>query len=87
MKRSKNLIGPQVRKIRAQKDWSQAVLAQKLQLLGWDVNRTSVAKLEAGLRCVTDCELLFLSRVLQVPASDLFPRSVNLKAIGPLFRG
>ena len=87
MKRSKNLIGPQVRKIRAQKDWSQALLAQKLQLLGWDVNRTSVAKLEAQLRRVTDCELLFLSKALQVPVADLFPRVTNLKALGPLFRG
>jgi len=86
MKRPKNLIGPQVRKIRDQKDWSQAVLAQKLQLQGWDLNRTSIAKLEAQLRRVTDGELLFLAKVLQVPIADLLPKNPNFKTLGPLFR-
>jgi transcriptional regulator with XRE-family HTH domain len=86
MKRPLNLIGPQVRKLRDQNNWTQEVLAQKLQLASWDISRTSLAKLEAQLRRVPDCELLFLSKVLHVPIAELFPRNPNLKAIGPTFR-
>ena len=86
MSRRLNVVGPQVRKIRVRKGWTQDVLAQKLQLAGWDVSRTSLAKLESQLRWVPDCELLFLSKVLGVGIPDLFPGGVNLKKLGPQFR-
>jgi transcriptional regulator with XRE-family HTH domain len=85
-KRGLNIIGPQVRKLRDQKGWTQEVLAQKLQLAGWDISRTSLAKLESQLRSVPDGELLFLSKVLQAEISEFFPRNPNMKSIGPLFR-
>jgi transcriptional regulator with XRE-family HTH domain len=81
-----NLVGPQVRKFRDQKGWTQEVLAEKLQLAGWDVSRTSLAKLESQLRRCPDCELLFLSKVLGVDVAILFPKNVNLKKVGPQFR-
>ena len=34
-----NMIGPQVRKLRYTRQWSQNTLSTKLQLLGWDVDR------------------------------------------------
>jgi hypothetical protein len=55
-------------------------------LAGWDVSRTSLAKLEAGLRWTSDCELLFLAKVLSVPLKDLFPAGLELKKLGPQFR-
>jgi transcriptional regulator with XRE-family HTH domain len=82
----KNVVGPQVRKWRDRKGWTQELLAQKLQLAGWDVSRTSLAKLESRLRRIPDCELLFLSKALGVSLPELFPRGVNLKKLGPLFR-
>ena len=81
-----NVVGPQVRKLRSQRDWTQEVLAQKLQLAGWDVSRTSLAKLESKLRWVSDCELLFLAKVLSVQLKDLFPSGLELKKLGPQFR-
>lgn len=86
MSRPLNVTGTQVRKLRDQRGWTQEVLAQKLQLAGWDVSRTSLAKLEAGLRRTVDCELLFLAKVLGVGIGDLFPPNVNLKRLGPQFR-
>ncbi len=80
-------MGPQIRKLRDAKEWTQEVLAQKLQLTGWDVSRTSVAKLESGLRWVSDCELLFLAKVFSVELRELFPKEINLKRVGPEFRG
>ena len=81
-----NLVGPQVRKLRSQKGWTQDALAARLQLRGWDVSRESVAKLEGQFRRVPDCELLFLSKVLGAKLTDLFPSNLNLKKLDPSLR-
>jgi transcriptional regulator with XRE-family HTH domain len=86
MSRPLNVVGPQVRKLRSRKGWTQEVLAQRLQLQAWDVSRTSLAKLESQLRRVPDCELLFLAKVLGVAVNELFPPNLNLKRIGPQLR-
>jgi len=86
MKLGLNVVGPQVRKFRVRKGWTQPVLAQKLQLQGWSISTGSLGKLEAGLRRVPDCELMFLARVLNVSISDLFPKGVALKQLGPRFQ-
>ena len=86
MKKPLNLVGPNVRKFRDRKGWTQEVLAEKLQLIGWDISRGSVAKVEARLRWVSDCELLFLAKALGVSLPDLYPPSLDLKKIGPQFR-
>lgn len=81
-----NLIGPQVRKWRTKKGWSQEVLAAKLQLRGWNVSRDSLASLELQRRRVPDCEMLFLARVLDVKLDELFPRNITLSKVGPQFQ-
>src|SRR5881628_1380285 len=81
-----NLIGPQVKKLRARKGWSQETLAMKLQLRGWNVSRDSLASLELQRRRVPDCELLFLARVLGVGTEDLLPKNLSLRALGPRFQ-
>jgi transcriptional regulator with XRE-family HTH domain len=86
MKLGLNVVGPQVRKFRNKRSWTQTVLAQKLQLHGWDISVGSLGKLEAQLRRVPDCELMFLSRVLGVEVKDLFPKNPSLKQIGPAFQ-
>lgn len=90
MKRAKNkalnLVGPQVRKWRDQKGWSQELLAAKLQLRGWSISRDSVASLELQRRRVPDCEMLFLARVLGVALADLFPANVPFSKVGPQFQ-
>jgi transcriptional regulator with XRE-family HTH domain len=86
MKTGLNLVGPQVRKWRDSRRWSQETMACKLQLQGWSITRHSLAKLELGLRRVSDCELFFLARVLRVDLRDLFPRQMPLKEIGPAFQ-
>ncbi len=85
-KKALNLVGPQVRKWRAKKGWSQEFLATKLQLRGWSISRDSVASLELQRRRVPDCEMLFLARVLGVALEELFPASVPLGKVGPQFQ-
>jgi transcriptional regulator with XRE-family HTH domain len=71
MKAALNLIGPQVRKWRVKKGWSQQALATKLQLRGWNVSRDSLANLESQRR---------------VRLEDLFPKNIPLGKIGPEFQ-
>ena len=86
MKIGLNVVGPQVRKLRNKRGWTQAVLAQKLQLQGWDVSVGSLGKLEAQLRRVPDCELMFLAKVLKADFKDLFPKHASLQEVGPAFQ-
>lgn len=86
MKFGLNLVGPQVRKWRDYRGWSQETMAQKSQLQGWSITRHSLAKLELGLRRVSDAELFFLAKVLRVDLRDLYPRQMPLKEIGPAFQ-
>ena len=73
MKR-RNVVGPQVRRLRYAREWSQSQLAVKLQLAGWDISRSGVAKIEAQLVWVGDFELFYLMKVLQVTLADLLPK-------------
>lgn len=72
--RYRNLIGPQIRKLRYDRGWSQNVLAAKLQIIGWDIDRVGVAKIESRLVHVDEYELLYFIKVFQVRMMDLFPR-------------
>jgi transcriptional regulator with XRE-family HTH domain len=69
----KNLVGPQVRKLRYQRGWKQKDLAAKLQILGWDIDRASVSKIESQLVWVGDFEMFYLAEALRVDVKQLFP--------------
>ena len=68
-----NIIGPQVRRLRYARQWSQSKLAAKLQCAGWDISRSGVSKIEARLKFVLDFELEYLVEVLRVELKELFP--------------
>lgn len=82
-----NVVGGQVKKLRLKQRLSQQQLAVKMQLQGWNISRDSLASLELLRRRVPDCELMFLSKALGVNITDLFPKSISLKKLGPLFQG
>lgn len=77
MAKLKNVVGPQVRKLRDQQGWSQATLATKCQLAGWDISRSIVAAIEGRIRWVGDFELMMLAKVLHVSPSDLLPKQLH----------
>jgi transcriptional regulator with XRE-family HTH domain len=86
--RQLNVVGPQVRKLREQKGWSQDELAVKLQLFGWDTSRLSVTRLENQERRVPDVELFVFAKVLGVTTDNLFPRNLRgqIKTLWPQYR-
>lgn len=66
-----NICGKQVVTLRKKMGKSQRELADALQLLGLDINKNAVQRIEAGKRFVTDIEIVYLSQVLNVAVDDL----------------
>ena len=67
----KNIVGPQIRKLRYQRGLTQDMLAARLSIRGLDMSRVTLSKIEAQLRCAVDSELLRFSEVLGVSADVL----------------
>ena len=68
-----NLVGPQVRKLRYNRGWSQAQLAIQLQLKGLDIGRVVVAQVEGQCHCVKDKDLPYFAQAFGVSLLELFP--------------
>ncbi len=70
----KNIVGPQIRKLRVARGWSQKTLIAKLHLAGFlDKDRAGVGKIESQLIYVSDYDLHYFSRVFGVTIGDLLP--------------
>ncbi|MBE6985470.1 MAG: helix-turn-helix transcriptional regulator [Ruminococcaceae bacterium] len=66
-----NLCGKNVAKFRKELKLSQRQLADQLQLIGLDIDKNAIQRMEAGKRFVTDIELVALSKVLNVALLSL----------------
>lgn len=73
MRRRKNLVGTQVKTLRCARKWTQNDLATKLQISGWDVSRSGVARIESRETKIGDFEVLFLKEVFKVDLKELYP--------------
>jgi transcriptional regulator with XRE-family HTH domain len=67
-----NIAGPQIRRLRYARGWSQAGLALRLQLNGLDISREVIAQMECQRHCIKDKHIPHLARALGVNVSDLF---------------
>ena len=66
-----NVCGNQIANYRKKMGKSQRELADALQLLGLDVDKNAIQRIEAGKRFVTDIELVYLAEVLGVSYEEL----------------
>jgi len=76
-----NRIGPRVRQLREMQGMTQEVLVTKCHLLGWNISRSTLAKIESQVRRVTDEEVILLAAALRVEIGELF---VGLEKNNPL---
>lgn len=67
-----NLIGPKIQEIRKSMNLSQKELVAKCNLLGWEISRGTLAKIESQTRKISDEEVLCLSKALKVNVGMLF---------------
>lgn len=54
---------------------SQRALAERMQLVGLDMDKNAIQRIESGARFVTDIELAAFARIFEVPVSDLLKKS------------
>lgn len=73
----KNISGGRVQKFRMAKGLSQEAFAAACQRFGWDISRGTISKIEAGIRCVSDAEIVLLATVLDCSAADLLTESIR----------
>jgi hypothetical protein len=73
MKNPRNLVGPQIRKLRSQQSLTQPMLAARCRRWGWDLSRETLAKIETQFRWVADFEIICLAKALRVEPADLWP--------------
>lgn len=67
-----NIVGPNVRRIRTAKGWSQQLLSDRLELIPVYICRGSISRIEERVRTVTDFEIAGLAETLGVTIEDLF---------------
>ena len=68
-----NLCGDKIRELRLAypSKLSQRALADKMQLVGIDVDKNAIQRIECGKRFVTDIELKALAEIFKVDVSEL----------------
>jgi transcriptional regulator with XRE-family HTH domain len=77
--RKRNAIGSNLRRLRMQKAFSQERLAVSCARLGYDLPRATLAKIEAGVRAISDVELFVIAHALKVGVADFFPSDLLRK--------
>ncbi|MBO5402052.1 MAG: helix-turn-helix transcriptional regulator [Clostridia bacterium] len=66
-----NICGKNIAEYRMTMKISQRELADRLQLVGVDIDKNAVQRIESGKRFVTDIELVAFARVFGIPMEEL----------------
>ena len=66
-----NLCGKNISKFRSQLNISQRELADKMQLVGIDIDKNAIQRIECGKRFVTDIELAAFAKFFGKSLEDL----------------
>lgn len=69
-----NIIGPKIKRLRELDHMTQEELSAQCNLLGWNISRGTLAKIESQVRRVTDTEVALIARVLDVDISELYEK-------------
>lgn len=77
LKKPRNIVGPVVRELREKLGLSQAQLAAKINVHGWDISRETLAKIEAQIRWVADFELSHLAKALEMEPTQMLKRGAE----------
>ena len=67
-----NITGKNIKKIRISKKITQEQLCARMQVLGYQISRSDISKLENGKRFISDFEIVGFANALKVEILDLF---------------
>lgn len=65
-------IGSNIRILRESRGMTQDTMAAKLQLLGCDITRSAVAKIEVGQRHLYPDEIILIRMILNTTYEEIF---------------
>ncbi len=66
-----NICGKNIAKFRIALKISQRELADKMQLVGIDIDKNAIQRIECGKRFVTDIEIIAFTKVFNITYDDL----------------
>ncbi len=66
-----NVCGKNIARLRLQMGISQRALADKMQLVGLDIDKNAIQRIECGKRFVTDIEIVAFAKVFDVTFEEL----------------
>ena len=66
-----NVVGSVIKKLRKSQKMSRETLSNKLMMMGIDINRDGIYKIEVGRRIIKDFELSALSVVLNCEETEM----------------
>ena len=69
---SYNIIGKNIKKIRKDKKITQEDLCARMQVMGYQISRSDISKLENGKKFIADFEVYGFAKALKVSILDLF---------------
>ena len=67
-----NLCGKNIAKLRVALNISQRELADRMQLVGIDLDKNAIQRIECGKRFITDIEVIAFARVFSVTLEQLY---------------
>lgn len=73
---NKNICGAMIEQLRKERNMKQNELVAQMQLLGVDINPSSLSKLEGQVRLASDVELWAISKIFHVAIEDLLDESL-----------
>ena len=68
-------IGNNIRSMREKRGMTQEVLSARLQVLGCDITRSAIAKIEVGQRHLYPDEIILIKQILSVSYDEIFDLS------------
>lgn len=66
-----NACGKNIARLRTELKISQRELADRMQLVGIDVDKNAIQRIECGKRFVTDIEIIAFTRIFNVSFEEL----------------
>lgn len=70
--KSYNITGKNIKDIRNKSKITQEDLCARMQILGYQISRSDISKLETGKRYISDYEVAGFAKVLKVSVLELY---------------
>ena len=70
--RNYNICGKNIKKFRESQKLTQEELCARMQVMGYQISRSDISKLENEKKCIMDFEIIGFANALKISISSLF---------------